>query len=132
MGPLLPAVAEICSDFNPSTNVEPSLLKLFRNLWFYVALFGLAPPVQGAQIPAKPISGALNSTGSISSFPLQAVNGPYMWNAQWAAAVQRIAQGTPPLVSLLLGFCCYILCSNAIALHLYFSNYKTMYSTKTK
>ncbi|KAI4318629.1 hypothetical protein MLD38_032306 [Melastoma candidum] len=98
LGPLLPAVAEICSDFNPSTNVEPSLLKLFRNLWFYVALFGLAPPVQGAQIPAKPISGALSSVGSISSVPLQAVNGPYMWNAQWAAAVQRIAQGTPPLV----------------------------------
>ncbi|RVW16892.1 Phosphatidylinositol 4-kinase alpha 1 [Vitis vinifera] len=46
LGPLLPAVAEICSDFDPT---------------------------------------------------LDAVGGPYMWNTQWSAAVQRIAQGTPPL-----------------------------------
>ncbi|KAK2631212.1 hypothetical protein EUGRSUZ_L03231 [Eucalyptus grandis] len=98
LGPLLPAVAEICTDFNPSTNVEPSLLKLFRNLWFYIALFGLAPPLQNIQMPSKPMSSTLNSVGSISSIPLQAVGGPYMWNAQWSAAVQKIAQGTPPLV----------------------------------
>ncbi|CAK9156560.1 unnamed protein product [Ilex paraguariensis] len=30
---------------------------------------------------------------------LQAVGGPYMWNTQWPSAVQRISQGTPPLVS---------------------------------
>ncbi|XP_056844326.1 phosphatidylinositol 4-kinase alpha 1-like isoform X2 [Raphanus sativus] len=76
LGPLLPAVAEICSDFDPTSNVEPSLLKLFRNLWFYIALFGLAPPM------VKP----------------QPVGGPYMWNTQWSLDVQRISQGTPPLV----------------------------------
>ncbi|KAG7573163.1 Armadillo-type fold [Arabidopsis suecica] len=76
LGPLLPAVAEICSDVDPTSNVEPSLLKLFRNLWFYIALFGLAPPI------LKP----------------RPVGGPYMWNTQWSLAVQRISQGTPPLV----------------------------------
>ncbi|KAI6677773.1 hypothetical protein NL676_038569 [Syzygium grande] len=98
LGPLLPAVSEICSDFNPSIDVEPSLLKLFRNLWFYIALFGLAPPLQNTQVPYKSMSSTLNSVGSISSIPLQAVGGPYMWNAQWSAAVQKIARGTPPLV----------------------------------
>ncbi|CAK9154862.1 unnamed protein product, partial [Ilex paraguariensis] len=46
LGPLLLAVAEICSDFDPTVYVEPALLKLFRNLWFYVTLFGLATPIQ--------------------------------------------------------------------------------------
>lgn len=100
MGPLLPAVAEICSDFDPTVHVEPSLLKLFRNLWFYLALFGLAPPILKTQPPAaKSVSTNLNSVGSMGSIPLQAVGGPYMWNVVWSSAVQRIAQGTPPLVS---------------------------------
>ncbi|KAL5788548.1 hypothetical protein ACOSP7_005497 [Xanthoceras sorbifolium] len=99
LGPLLPAVAEICSDFDPTVDVEPSLLKLFRNLWFYLALFGLAPPILKPQSPtAKSVSTSLNSAGSMGAIPLQAVGGPYMWNAVWSAAVQRIAQGTPPLV----------------------------------
>ncbi|GAB4837929.1 Phosphatidylinositol 4-kinase alpha 1 [Ancistrocladus abbreviatus] len=98
LGPLLPAVAEICSDFDPTMNVEPSLLKLFRNLWFYVALFGLAPPIQKSQTQANSASTTLNSVGSIASIALQSVDGPYMWNSQWASAVQRIAQATPPLV----------------------------------
>ncbi|XP_048230508.1 phosphatidylinositol 4-kinase alpha 1 [Ricinus communis] len=98
LGPLLPAVAEICSDFDPTVDVEPSLLKLFRNLWFYVALFGLAPPIQKIQLPVKSVSTTLNSVGSMGAISLQAVGGPYMWNAQWSSAVQRIAQGTPPLV----------------------------------
>ncbi|XP_006651740.2 phosphatidylinositol 4-kinase alpha 1 [Oryza brachyantha] len=98
MGPLLPAVAEICSDFDPVSTVEPSLLKLFRNLWFYIVLFGLAPPIQSNQAPAKPVSTSLNTMESISAIALQAVAGPYMWNSQWCVAVQRIAQGTPPLV----------------------------------
>jgi phosphatidylinositol 4-kinase len=97
MGPLLPAVAEICSDFDPVSSVEPSLLKLFRNLWFYIVLFGLAPPIQNNQAPTKPVSAPLNTTDG-SSVALQAVAGPYMWNSQWCVAVQRIAQGTPPLV----------------------------------
>ncbi|XP_043723692.1 phosphatidylinositol 4-kinase alpha 1-like isoform X2 [Telopea speciosissima] len=98
LGPLLPAVAEICSDFDPTVDVEPSVLKLFRNLWFYVALFGLAPPIQNSQLPTKSISTTLNSVGSMSALALQAVAGPYMWNSQWSLAIQRIAQGTPPLV----------------------------------
>ncbi|KAF7810902.1 phosphatidylinositol 4-kinase alpha 1 [Senna tora] len=98
LGPLLPAVAEICSDFDPSLNVEPSLLKLFRNLWFYVALFGLAPPILKIQLPTKSTSSTLNSVGCVGAMALQAVGGPYMWNVQWSSAVQRIAQGTPPLV----------------------------------
>ncbi|KAK4284694.1 hypothetical protein QN277_001489 [Acacia crassicarpa] len=99
LGPLLPAVAEICSDFDSTLNVEPSLLKLFRNLWFYIALFGLAPPIQKIQLPStKSVSNTLNSLGSMGAIALQAVGGPYMWNMQWSSAVQRIAQGTPPLV----------------------------------
>ncbi|KAE8692688.1 Phosphatidylinositol 4-kinase alpha 1 [Hibiscus syriacus] len=98
LGPLLPAVAEICSDFDPTAIVEPSLLKLFRNLWFYIALFGLAPPIQKTQIPTKLVSTTLNSVGSMGTIALQAVGGPYMWNELWSVAVQRIAQGTPPLV----------------------------------
>ncbi|KAK8562792.1 hypothetical protein V6N13_018647 [Hibiscus sabdariffa] len=95
LGPLLPAVAEMCSDFDPTVDLEPSLLKLFRNLWFYVALFGLAPPIQKSK---KSDSTSLNSSGNTGSITLQAVGGPYMWDAQWSASVQRIAQGTPPLV----------------------------------
>jgi len=98
MGPLLPAVAEICSDFDPVSTVEPSLLKLFRNLWFYIVLFGLAPPIQKNEAPSKSVSTSLNME-STSAIALQAVAGPYMWNSQWSVAVQRIAQGTPPLVS---------------------------------
>ncbi|WOK93151.1 phosphatidylinositol 4-kinase alpha 1 [Canna indica] len=98
LGPLLPAVAEICTDFDPAANVEPSLLKLFRNLWFYIVLFGLAPPIQANQISTKPVSTSLSSQGSISSIALQAVSGPYMWNEDWSVAVQHIAKGTPPLV----------------------------------
>ncbi|KAA8545952.1 hypothetical protein F0562_020597 [Nyssa sinensis] len=98
LGPLLPAVAEICSDFVPTVDMEPSLLKLFRNLWFYVALFGLAPPIQKTQAPVKSVSTTLNTVGSMGAITLQAVGGPYMWNSSWASAVQRISQGTPPLV----------------------------------
>ncbi|KAL9238192.1 hypothetical protein vseg_012653 [Gypsophila vaccaria] len=98
LGPLMPAVAEICSDFDPTGNIEPSLLKLFRNLWFYAALFGLAPPIQKNQSPKKPVSSALSGVGSLSTVALQAVDGPYLWNIQWASAIQRIAQATPPLV----------------------------------
>lgn len=84
---------------NPTGDVEPSLLKLFRNLWFYIALFGLAPPVKSTQTPNKSVSTTTNSVGSIKNIPLHAVGGPYMWSAEWSSAVKRIAQGTPPLVS---------------------------------
>lgn len=79
--------------------MEPSLLKLFRNLWFYIALFGLAPPIMKTQGITKSVSTTLNSVGSIGVIALQAVGGPYMWNVQWSSAIQRISQGTPPLVS---------------------------------
>ncbi|KAF2608454.1 hypothetical protein F2Q68_00043396 [Brassica cretica] len=97
LGPLLPAVAEICSDFDPTLDVEPSLLKLFRNLWFYIALFGLAPPILKASTPAGKSTSNSVISGSINA-ALQAVGGPYMWNTEWVLAVQRISQGTPPLV----------------------------------
>ncbi|KAJ4791345.1 Phosphatidylinositol 4-kinase [Rhynchospora pubera] len=101
LGPLLPAVAEICSDFDPSSNVEPSVLKLFRNLWFYIVLFGLAPPIQkngSSHVHSKSVSSSLPNVASSSSLALQAVGGPYMFSKPWSQAVQRIAQGTPPLV----------------------------------
>ncbi|KAL0365498.1 UNVERIFIED_CONTAM: Phosphatidylinositol 4-kinase alpha 1 [Sesamum angustifolium] len=98
LGPLLPAVAEICSDFDPTVDMEPSILKLFRNLWFYIALFGLAPPIQKTQGMKKSVSTTLNSVGSMGTTAIQAVGGPYMWNSLWSSAVQRISQGTPPLV----------------------------------
>ncbi|CAL5337051.1 unnamed protein product [Camellia sinensis] len=104
LGPLLPAVAEICSDFVPSVDVEPSVLKFFRNLWFYIALFGLAPPIMKTEVPMKSVSTTLNSVGSMGVIALQAVGGPYMWNTQWSSAVQRISQGTPPLVSFIILF----------------------------
>lgn len=86
-------------------DVEPSLLKLFRNLWFYIALFGLAPPIQKIHQPIKSVSTSLNSVGSMGTIALQAVGGPYMWNVHWSSAVQRIAQGTPPLVSFMPKLC---------------------------
>uniref|UniRef100_A0A1S3YAB4 Phosphatidylinositol 4-kinase alpha 1-like n=1 Tax=Nicotiana tabacum TaxID=4097 RepID=A0A1S3YAB4_TOBAC len=98
LGPLLPAVAEICSDSDPTVDVEPSLLKLFRNLWFYVSLFGLAPPLQDHHGMTKSVSTTLNSVGSTGAIALQAVSDPNMWSAVWSSAVQRISQGTPPLV----------------------------------
>ncbi|KAF2593101.1 hypothetical protein F2Q70_00042724 [Brassica cretica] len=98
LGPLLPAVAEICSDFNPTSNVEPSVLKLFRNLWFYIALFGLAPPILKLQLPEmKTISNSVKNAGKISTIALQSVGGPYKWNALWALSVQKISHGTPSL-----------------------------------
>lgn len=99
LGPLLPAVAEICSNFDFSENVSPSLLKLFRNLWFYIALFGLAPPIQKVQAAYKTTSSSTPIQGGTSAVALQAVTGPYLWNTQWSAAVIEITQGTPPLVA---------------------------------
>ncbi|KAL2650963.1 hypothetical protein R1flu_019091 [Riccia fluitans] len=100
LGPLLPAVAEICMDCDPTEEIEPSVLKLYRNLWFYIAFFGLAPPVQKGQPPLKQGStqgGNINTTHS-SVMALQAVGGTYMWSCQWSAAATAITHGTPPLV----------------------------------
>ncbi|VFQ72155.1 unnamed protein product [Cuscuta campestris] len=96
LGPLLPAVAEMCSDFDPTSEIEPSLLKLFRNLWFYIALFGLSPPLSKNQGPLKSVSTAQNSVGNTGA-TVQEVAGTD-GNAQWSFAVQRISHGTPPLV----------------------------------
>ena len=90
----MPSVAEICSDLDILGVVEPTLLKLFRNLWFYIVLFGLAPPIQKVQVRSKNVSASVPSLGNIT-----AVAGPYLWDTKWSAAVIRITQGTPPLVS---------------------------------
>ncbi|XP_019166040.1 PREDICTED: phosphatidylinositol 4-kinase alpha 1-like [Ipomoea nil] len=97
LGPLLPAVAEICSDFDPTSDIEPSLLKLFRNLWFYIALFGLAPPITKNQGTTKSASTAQNNVGNTGATAPQEVGGTNE-NAQWSVAVQCISHGTPPLV----------------------------------
>ena len=94
LGPLLPSVAEICSDLDILGVVEPTLLKLFRNLWFYIVLFGLAPPIPKMQVRSKNFSSSAPSQGNIT-----AVAGPCLWNTKWSAAVIQITQGTPPLVS---------------------------------
>ncbi|CAM6044662.1 unnamed protein product [Sphagnum compactum] len=96
LGPLLPAVAEICSDLEPTHEVEPSLLKLLRNLWFYIVMFGLAPPIQKGQPITLPRSMSSGSQGTITI--MQTVGGPYMWNLDWSTAVHRLTQFTPPLV----------------------------------
>ncbi|KAH8969995.1 hypothetical protein BDL97_02G062700 [Sphagnum fallax] len=96
LGPLLPAVAEICSDLDPMQEVELPLLKLFCNLWFYIALFGLAPPIRKAQSTLMLSSMSLASQGTMSG--IQALSGPYVWSPEWASAVLRLSQTTPPLV----------------------------------
>ncbi|KAH9576425.1 hypothetical protein CY35_01G160200 [Sphagnum magellanicum] len=96
LGPLLPAVAEICSDLEATHEVEPSLLKLLRNLWFYIVMFGLAPPIQKGQPITLPRSMSSGSQGTITI--MQTVGGPYMWNLDWSTAVHRLTQFTPPLV----------------------------------
>ncbi|KAL2653163.1 hypothetical protein R1flu_021291 [Riccia fluitans] len=112
LGPLLCSVAEMSMDFDPTKDVDPSLLKLFRNLWFYIALFALAPPLHKGPSPGKSgaivnhmsmgqsqaIPAGISMGFSTGSLPLQAVAGPYAWNPQWSAAAKRITQGTPPLV----------------------------------
>lgn len=91
----------IVNCYFPTVDIEPSLLKLFRNLWFYIALFGLAPPLLKSPTSVKPNSTTLNNGGNTNTVALQAVGGPYMWNPNWSIAVQRISQGTPPLVCLI-------------------------------
>lgn len=101
LGPLLPAVAEVCSDITTFADVDSRTLKWFRNLWFYIVLFGLAPPIQKVKPSTKAIGisrSTQGSQGSASAMTVQSVSGPYPWSPQWAAAVQRIAEGTPPLV----------------------------------
>lgn len=102
LGPLLPAVAEICSDLQPIQEVDSSLQKLFRNLWFYIVLYGLAPPIQKTQqhtmySVSSSRSMSLSNRGSLNGN--QVVSGPYAWNEEWLCAVKRLAQSTPPLVS---------------------------------
>lgn len=95
LGPLLPAVAEVCSDLQPIQDVDNSLQKLFRNLWFYIALYGLAPPIQKTQ--------QLNTcsrfmASSRSHNVLQSISGTDALNEEWLSAVNQLALCTPPLV----------------------------------
>lgn len=102
LGPLLPAVAEICSDLDPAEEMEPQLLKLLRNLWFYIALFGLAPPIQ--KVPMSSKSASLSRSQVTMSRSQQtmngmyAISGPYLLSPDWAAAVIRLTLATPALV----------------------------------
>ena len=106
LGPLLPPVAEICSDLDPAEEMEPQLLKLLRNLWFYIALFGLAPPIQ--KVPMSSKSASLSRSQVTMSRSQQtlngmyAINGPYLLSPDWSAAVYRLTLATPPLVSYFL------------------------------
>lgn len=122
LGPLLPAVAEICSDLQPIQDVDTSLQKLFRNLWFYIVLYGLAPPIQNTQqrtTYSRSMSSSRSRSGSsirsrngsstIRGALIQTVSGPYSWNGEWLSAVNRLSQSTPPLVSqVLLPTCPFI------------------------
>ena len=76
LGCLLPAVAESLSDFCPLSAVPAPLMKLFRNLWFYISLYNLAPPLPEGEGGRK----------------------EYPWKKEWATAVTKIAEATPPLV----------------------------------
>lgn len=102
LGSLLPAVAEICSDLDPTEDMEPQLLKLLRNLWFYIALFGLAPPIQ--KVPLSSKSASLSRSQVTLSRNQQtvngvyAINGPYLLSPDWSAAIYRLTLVTPPLV----------------------------------
>lgn len=95
-------MAEICSDVDPVEEMELPLLKLVRNLWFYIALFGLAPPIQKSQASSKS-----SSMGRSQAFMsgIQSVSGPYLWSPEWSASVRRLSLVTPPLVSCLCYTC---------------------------
>jgi len=103
LGSLLPAVAEICSDLDPTEEMEPQLLKLLRNLWYYITLFGLAPPIQ--KVPLSSKSASLSRSHVTMSRSQQtmngmyAISGPYLLSPDWSAAIYRLALATPPLVS---------------------------------
>jgi hypothetical protein len=72
------------------------LVQLFRNLWFYIALLGLGPPLPGASssVPRALTKG----TAKLVNTSMQAVTGPYAFPPAWIQAVETIAEGTPPLV----------------------------------
>jgi phosphatidylinositol 4-kinase len=113
LGPLLPAVAEICHDLLPIQDVDSSLQKLFRNLWFYIVLYGLAPSIQNTQhlfTYSRSISSSRSRSGSstrskngtsngrgVLNVTLP-VSGPVSGDGAWMDAVNRLAQSTPPLV----------------------------------
>lgn len=85
-----------------------SLSQLFRNLWFYIALLGLGPPLPNAapSVP-RPLT---KGTAKLVNTSMHAVLGPYAYPAVWIEAVETIAEGTPPLVvSLLVWACAYTL-----------------------
>eukprot|EP00899_Mesostigma_viride_P013079 jgi/Mesvir1/21772/Mv04172-RA.1 len=73
--------------------ITPALRRLFRNLWFYIAFLGYAPPVAlrrtnaGASAKGQVGSGGDNGGGL------------FRWdkNAAWVPAVAEIAEVTPPL-----------------------------------
>eukprot|EP00897_Mesotaenium_endlicherianum_P010276 jgi/Mesen1/9277/ME000060S08706 len=103
LGNLLPALAEACRDVNPlAEDCEVALVKHFRSVWFYIALFGLAPPLStssGTQAAAARSALGGLALGDVSTTCVAAVAGPYQWRDAWAEAVRRLAVCTPPLVA---------------------------------
>eukprot|EP00271_Cylindrocystis_brebissonii_P006203 TRINITY_DN18880_c0_g2_i1.p1 TRINITY_DN18880_c0_g2~~TRINITY_DN18880_c0_g2_i1.p1 ORF type:complete len:1506 (-),score=262.70 TRINITY_DN18880_c0_g2_i1:1242-5207(-) len=61
-----------------------------------------SPPAQGQQTPSQHEAGpgrlVRGSPGGASTSSLQALGGPYRWSSEWADAMRRIAECTPPLV----------------------------------
>ncbi|KAF5727217.1 hypothetical protein HS088_TW22G00905 [Tripterygium wilfordii] len=102
---LLDAVARVAS-LGFEKSYRETVVLMTRNYLSKLSTVGsaesktLAPEATTERVEssAKAISTNLNSIGSMGTIALQAVGGPYMWNTQWSSAVQRIAQGTPPLV----------------------------------
>ncbi|CAI5489475.1 unnamed protein product [Closterium sp. Naga37s-1] len=68
LGPLLPAVAAACRHVDPLHRpVDPSLQRLFRNLWFYCALFRLAPPLHSSPASAAATAAAAAAAAATSA-----------------------------------------------------------------
>ncbi|CAI7832426.1 unnamed protein product, partial [Closterium sp. NIES-53] len=97
LGPLLPAVAAACRHVDPLHRpVDPSLQRLFRNLWFYCALFRLAPPLHSspasAAAAAAAAAAATSADGAFSAAPSSAAAA----SAATAAGSPDAAAGGPP------------------------------------
>ncbi|GBG80565.1 hypothetical protein CBR_g31025 [Chara braunii] len=97
LGHLLPAIASASRHFSPLEQVDLATLKLFRNLWFYIALFKMwtAPP-GGAPSGSKGTD-VTKTTNDINSSSLPLL-GTTRLEKQLPTAIRSIAQITPPLV----------------------------------
>eukprot|EP00850_Spirogloea_muscicola_P004369 SM000018S03734 [mRNA] locus=s18:1165042:1171898:- [translate_table: standard] len=76
---LLPAIANICRDFRPSHDMDSSLVKHFRSLWYSIALAWHI-------LRVKPSEAAGKHAPSSS------------WPAEWASSLLPIASASPSLM----------------------------------